>query len=158
MKYKSYYLMLLGLLLPLAFSGQQKDLTKAPFECDLLKAYAEPIKGLKFERCEEPKELSQLMTTAYYSVAGKDHVRIEKLLREKYKMPKLVPFMGHYETEHGGSGIIRKQEGENGSLYELDVKMSGKMKSGTDPKTGRYTVDSNSNLAEYTVAVSIWEL
>lgn len=44
MTYKSYYLMLLGLLLPLASSGQQKDLTKAPFECDLLKAYAEPIK------------------------------------------------------------------------------------------------------------------
>jgi hypothetical protein len=66
---------------------------------------------------------------------------------EKYKMPKLVLFMGHYETEHGGSGVIRKQEGENGSLYELDVKMSGKMKSGTDPKTGRYAVDSNSNLA-----------
>lgn len=49
MTYKSYYLMLLGLLLPLASSGQQKDLTKAPFECDLLKAYAEPIKDLNLK-------------------------------------------------------------------------------------------------------------
>ncbi|AQX13860.1 hypothetical protein BAX94_05135 [Elizabethkingia meningoseptica] len=158
MKGKSNYLMLLSLLFPLAFNGQQKDLTKAPFECDLLKAYAAPIQGLKFERCEEPKELSQLMKTAYYTVSGKDHARIERFLREKYKMPKLVPFMGYYENEQGGSGRIREQQGENGSLYVLDVKMSGTMKSGTDPKTGQYTVYSNSDLAEYTVSVSIWEL
>ncbi len=112
MKGKSSYLMLLSLLFPLAFNGQQKDLTKAPFECDLLKAYAAPIQGLKFERCEEPKELSQLMKTAYYTVSGKDHARIERFLREKYKMPKLVPFMGYYENEQGGSGRIREQQGE----------------------------------------------
>lgn len=158
MKCKGSYLILLSLLFPLAFNGQQKDLTKAPFECDLLKAYATPIQGLKFERCEEPKELSQLMKTAYYSVSGKDHARIEKLLREKYKMPKLVPFMGYYENEQGGSGRIREQQGENGSQYVLDVNMSGTMKSGTDPKTGRFTIDSNSDLAEYMVTVSIWEL
>ena len=57
-----------------------------------------------------------------------------KTFAGKIQNAKASAFMGHYETEHGGSGVIRKQEGENGSLYELDVKMSGKMKSGADPK------------------------
>lgn len=117
--------------------------------CDLLRTYSIKIPHLKFMNCEVVKQPSQNLIIANYRVETQHNKEVEKYLRDKYKMGKIVQFKWAYEVENYKLGLIKSFKDKNGELLTLDVSMFGEMKSAYDPKEGKTVFCANRDEVPY---------
>lgn len=133
---------LLLFLCSLACFAQQK------YPCDLNIAFSISIPNLKFKNCKHYQN-EQKIVEAYYIVNTKNNTKVEKYLRERFKMGKLVQFKWAYEIEMNKLGFIKSFKDKNGELLDLQVSMFGEMKQVNNSKTRNITFHVNRNEVPY---------
>lgn len=129
--------------------SQEKN--KQNYPCDLNKSYDINIPNLKFKNCEYATEDAQNIVCANYVLETKYHYQVEKHLREKYKMGKIVQFQWGFEVENHQLGLIKSFMNKNGELLALQVSMFGEMKEEIDPITKQNSYVNDRNEVPYYV-------
>lgn len=140
LKTLAYFAICAFLLLSFSNPGPVGD------DCNLLEAYAEPIKNLEFVKCENGE--GQHIKSATYRVKGEHALEVEKCIVKKYGMAKLRFVCCAWEPERGRDGTIENPKIKQlNKDYHLSITMYGNAEKKAE--NGSYYIEKDRNKIDY---------